>query len=88
MAPRDALGVELVEVQLPRGATVAYPPWSGAPYAQRLWLLEGDLRVDYGDEHHRLAEGDCLNFAVDRPLRFKALGTRGCRYLLVIGTVS
>ncbi len=88
VAPRDASGVELVEVQLPRAAAVAYPPWSGAPYAQRLWLLDGELRVDYGDEQHRLAEGDCLSFAVDRPLRFKALGPRGCRYLLVIGAVS
>lgn len=84
VAARDADGVELVEVTLPRGAQVRYPPWTGAPYRQRLWLLEGDLQVDYGDEPHRLAAGDCLAFAVDRPLRFKALGARGCRYLLVI----
>ena len=88
VAPRDASGVELVEVQLPRGATVAYPPWSGAPYAQRLWLLDGALRVDYGDEQHLLAVGDCLSFAVDRPLRYEARGARACRYLLVIGALS
>lgn len=88
VSPRDACGVELVEVQLPRGAQVAYPPWSGAPYAQRLWLLDGELRVGYGDEVHRLAVGDCLSIAVDRPLRFKALGSRGCRYLLAISPVS
>lgn len=84
VSPRDASGVELVEVQLPRGAQVAYPPWSGTPYTQRLWLLAGELQVDHGDETHRLAEGDCLAIAVDRPLRFKALGPRSCRYLLVI----
>lgn len=84
VSPRDASGVELVEVQLPRGAQVAYPPWSGAPYAQRLWLLDGDLQVDHGDDVHQLAVGDCLSLAVDRPLRFKARGPRGCRYLLVI----
>lgn len=84
VAPRDDRGVELVEVQLPRGARVDYPPWSGAPYTQRLWLLEGELQVDHGDDQHRLAAGDCLGFAVDRPLAFRALGGRGCRYLLVI----
>ena len=76
-------GVELVEVELPRSAQVGYPRWSGKPYRQCLWMLEGALRVDYGDERFELAPGDCLDFAVDRPLVFKALGRAGCRYLLV-----
>jgi mannose-6-phosphate isomerase-like protein (cupin superfamily) len=46
-------------------------------------MLEGALRVDYGDERFELAPGDCLDFGVDRPLVFKALGRSGCRYLLV-----
>lgn len=86
VAPRDERGAELVEVQLPSGARVAYPPWSGAPYTQRLWLVEGELQVDHGDEQHRLAVGDCLSVAVDRPLAFRALGGRACRYLLVISS--
>lgn len=86
VAARDDSGVELVEVQLPRGAQVRYPPWNGSPYRQRLWMLDGELQVDYGDEAQRLSVGDCLSFAVDRPLRFKALGARGCRYLLVISS--
>lgn len=76
-------GVELVEVELPRSAQVSYPRWSGKPYRQCLWMLEGALRVDYGDERFELALGDCLDFGVDRPLVFKALGRSACRYLLV-----
>ena len=76
-------GVELVEVELPRSAQVGYPRWSGKPYRQCLWMLEGALRVDYGDERFELAPGDCLDFGVDRPLVFKALGRTACRYLLV-----
>ncbi|MGJ7499995.1 helix-turn-helix domain-containing protein [Variovorax sp. ZT5P49] len=76
-------GVELVEVELPRSAQVDYPRWSGKPYRQCLWMLEGALRVDYGDERFELAPGDCLDFGVDRPLVFKALGRTACRYLLV-----
>ncbi|WP_198087270.1 helix-turn-helix domain-containing protein [Variovorax sp. E3] len=76
-------GVELVEVELPRAAQVSYPRWSGKPYRQCLWMLEGALRVDYGDERFDLAPGDCLDFGVDRPLVFKALGRGACRYLLV-----
>lgn len=76
-------GVEMVEIELPRSAQVGYPRWSGKPYRQCLWMLEGALRVDYGDERFELAEGDCLDFGVDRPLVFRALGRTGCRYLLV-----
>jgi transcriptional regulator with XRE-family HTH domain len=75
-------GMELVEVELPRSARVSYPRWSGKPYRQCLWMLEGGLRVDYGDERFELAPGDCLDFGVDRPLVFKALGRSACRYLL------
>ncbi|RSZ39494.1 MULTISPECIES: XRE family transcriptional regulator [unclassified Variovorax] len=76
-------GVELVEVELPRSAQVDYPRWSGKPYRQCLWMLEGSLQVDYGEERFELAPGDCLDFGVDRPLVFKALGRSACRYLLV-----
>lgn len=76
-------GADLVEIELPRAAQVEYPRWSGKPYRQCLWMLEGSLQVDYGDERFELAPGDCLNFDVDRPLVFKALGRSACRYLLV-----
>jgi transcriptional regulator with XRE-family HTH domain len=84
VAERNAgSGVELVEVELPRSAQVGYPRWSGKPYRQCLWMIDGALRVDYGDERFELAPGDCLDFGVDRPLVFKALGRGACRYLLV-----
>ncbi|WP_295986799.1 helix-turn-helix domain-containing protein [uncultured Variovorax sp.] len=76
-------GVEMIEIELPRSAQVDYPRWSGKPYRQCLWMLEGRLRVDYGDERFELEPGDCLDFGVDRPLVFKALGSAACRYLLV-----
>jgi transcriptional regulator with XRE-family HTH domain len=76
--------VELVEIELPRGAQVGYPRWGGKPYRQCLWLLEGALRLDYGKDSFELAAGDCLDFGVDRPLVFKAMGRTACRYLLVM----
>lgn len=81
--PRDAAsGLELVEVELPAHARVAYPAWSGRAYRQALWLLEGALAVHHGEETHTLAAGDCLAFGVDRPLAYRALGRTRCRYLL------
>jgi transcriptional regulator with XRE-family HTH domain len=78
-----ATGVELVEVELPPSTRVAYPPWHGKPYRQRLWLLAGTLAVDYGAESYRLEPGDCLDFCVDRAVTFAAIDG-GCRYLLVM----
>lgn len=84
VAPHDPqTGIELVEIVLPIGAQVRYPPWSGRLYRQRLWLVMGALQVGYGDERFVLAAGDCLDFGVDRPLLFQALGPTDCRYLLV-----
>jgi hypothetical protein len=47
-------------------------------------MLEGALRLDYGKDGFELAPGDCLEFGVDRPLVFKAMGRTACRYLLVM----
>lgn len=76
--------VELVEIELPRSAQVRYPRWGGKPYRQCLWMLEGALRLTYGNDQFDLAPGDCLDFGVDRPLVFKAMGRTACRYLLVM----
>jgi transcriptional regulator with XRE-family HTH domain len=76
--------IELVEIELPRGAQVSYPRWGGKPYRQCLWMLEGALRLDYGKDSFEMSPGDCLDFGVDRPLVFKALGRTACRYLLVM----
>ena len=85
VAPFDpATGVQLVEVDLPRRTRVDYPPWQGGRYAQRLWLLEGRLRVGWGDETFELESGDALDLEVDRALSFQSAGDAGCRYLLVI----
>lgn len=84
VAPPDATGVELVEVELPAGTRVPYPPWQGAAYPERVWLLQGRLQVDWGEDHFDLAEGDCLDIAVDRAITFAT--EAGCRYLLVVGT--
>jgi transcriptional regulator with XRE-family HTH domain len=85
VAKRDALtGIEIVEVELPRSARIAYPRWNSQPYRQRLWVINGRLRVDYGKESFELREGDYLDFGVDRPVSFASLGKDLCRYLLVI----
>lgn len=80
----EASGSELVEIDLPAGSRIDYPRWQTNAYRQRLWVLEGELQVSYGDEHYQLHSGDHLDFAVDQAVSFVASGAAGCRYLLNI----
>ncbi|MBF2944084.1 cupin domain-containing protein, partial [Pseudomonas aeruginosa] len=76
-------GCEMVEVEIPATTRLDYPRWGGRPYRQRLWLVEGALRVDYGEQSFHLQRGDRLDFGVDRAVTFATAG-QACRYLLVI----
>ncbi|WP_369987110.1 helix-turn-helix domain-containing protein [Pseudomonas xanthosomatis] len=80
----DCIGSELVEIEIPKEARVEYPQWSSKPYRQRLWILEGCLRVAYGEEVFTMVVGDQLDFAVDRAVVYSTVGEHPCRYLLNI----
>ncbi|MFS2221619.1 helix-turn-helix domain-containing protein [Pantoea sp. B65] len=82
---RDALtGFEMVEIVLPVDCRVEYPRWSHHAYRQRLWLISGELAIEYGELRYLLAAGDCLDFDVDQPLALSQRGEQPCRYLLVM----
>jgi transcriptional regulator with XRE-family HTH domain len=53
---------ELVRVELPPGARVAYPAASYAfTRGHAIWVLEGALLFHEGEVVHRLSPGDCLS---------------------------
>jgi transcriptional regulator with XRE-family HTH domain len=80
--------LELVLVDLPPGATVAYP---AAAYAflsaQCVWALEGQVAIREGEEETVLLAGDCLalNLAAPRDCAFANPSTRdAARYLVAL----
>lgn len=87
-APDGVSGVELVEIELPSGAEIRYPPWSANAYGQCLWVTSGSVRVQYGTDSFDLNGGDSVDLRVDRPMTFSSRGGRCCRYLLVIRAPS
>ena len=60
VSPAAGGPLELVEVTLPAGASVAYPADTYAFIHQQLWVLEGTLRFREGELEHVLEAGDCL----------------------------
>jgi len=81
--------IQIVEVDFPAGARVAYETGARTPRVhQQVWLLEGTIEVTVGDTRHRLAAGDCLAMVLDRPITFHNPARRRARYAVVLATES
>ncbi len=76
--------IELVEVELPAGAEVSYPPDSYAFIHQQIWMIEGHLRFREDDVDHELDPGDCLQLGPPAPCAFVNPTRTPCRYLVAI----
>ena len=79
--------IELVEVELPAGARVAYD--SGARAAtvhQQVYMLEGAMALTVGGDRHELEAGDCLAMRIDQPVVFHNPSGRPARYLVALAT--
>ena len=77
--------IQIVEVEFPRGARVAFD--TGARdlrVQQQVWVLEGAIEVSVGAQRHELREGDCLAFVLDRPVTFHNRTRKAARYAVVI----
>jgi quercetin dioxygenase-like cupin family protein len=79
--------IQIVEVDFPPGARVAYETGAREPRVhQQVWVLEGSIEVTLGAERHRLEAGDCLALVLDRPLAYRNPTRRRARYAVVITT--
>jgi len=81
--------VQVVEVELPRGRSVAYPADSYTFIEQQIWVLGGTLTFTEGATEHVLQEGDCLRLS-DRPqpCAFANRGRATARYAVVVSRRS
>jgi transcriptional regulator with XRE-family HTH domain len=78
--------VQLVEVELPAGAKVAYPADSFALAHHHIWVLAGHLSFQEGDVEHELHAGDCLELGPPAPGTYRNTTDQPCRYLVVLSS--
>jgi transcriptional regulator with XRE-family HTH domain len=79
--------MQIVEVQFPAGAHVAFENVGrDARVHQQVWVLEGTMDVTLGEERHRLREGDCLAMQLDRPTMFHNPTREPARYAVVLAS--
>ena len=82
-------GPELVQVELPPKARVAYP---AAAYAhlrgQCIWVIGGHLVFREGTVEHRLSVGDCLAVGPPADCDFHNPSDEPCTYLVVVSRLQ
>jgi len=76
--------LELIEVDLPAGATVSFPAASYAFISQVIWVLGGRLTFVEGEMTHDLGPGDSLELGPPADCTFRNDGAAACRYLVVV----
>lgn len=80
LSPQPEGRLELIEIELPAGAVVGYPPQAALTPHEQIWVLEGELQVRENDTQHRLSAGDCLTLTFATAREYATDG--GCRYLV------
>lgn len=77
--------IQIVDVEFPAGARVAYQTGAREPQLhQQVWLLAGEIEVTLGDQTHHLQAGDCLAMTLDRPVTYHNPTPKPARYAVVI----
>ncbi|MCQ4631608.1 XRE family transcriptional regulator [Shinella sp. CPCC 100929] len=83
--PSTASRVEVVDVEFPAGARIAYPPETAkAGMTQHVWLFSGTLRMTIAGTVHDLAPGDCLYMSITEGHVFENPGTEPAHYAVVL----
>jgi transcriptional regulator with XRE-family HTH domain len=82
--PGTGSPVDITEVEFPPGATVAFDSAHLTNCDQHIWILNGTLDLQLGDDGYRLEAGDCLMMRFDRPILFHNPTDRPTRYAVII----
>ena len=77
--PGTGSPIEIIAVEFPAGATVAFDRSRLAAADQHVWVLEGAMALTVGGERYDLGVGDCLHMTLDRPISFHNLSGRAAR---------
>lgn len=75
--------IEIVEIELPAGARVAYDRSRALDYDQHVLVQEGVLTLSIGSAIVPLEPGDCAQMTLDDGLVFANHGAVAARYLVI-----
>lgn len=76
--------LEMAEIELPAGASVAVPAYSYELVRQIVWVLKGTLTINEGERCTKLENGDRLEFGPPSDVVFENSSDRPCRYVVIV----
>lgn len=82
--PGPGLRGELVEVRVPKGASVAFDQSPVPGLEHHLWMLEGSIALEIDGVSFELRSGDCLRYVLNGATHFHNTAKREARYLVAI----
>lgn len=87
LSPGLPAPIQLVEVDFPPGARVAYETGLRATAVhQQVWVIAGCMQLTVGADSWLLQTGDCLAMQLDQPTMFHNPGDQPARYLVALAT--
>lgn len=84
LSPPERGMLELLEIELPPRAQVAYPASAFVFQHQQILVTQGTLLFDEGGQRHRLERGDCLQLGPPVDCSFSNPAATACRYLIAL----
>jgi transcriptional regulator with XRE-family HTH domain len=84
VTPNASHPLEVIEIDLPAGATVAFPASAYSHFQQLIWVTSGTLTFREGAEVHQLESGDCLQLGKPADCAFENTTRASARYVVFL----
>ncbi len=76
---------QIVEIEFPAQYRVTYETSTNSKVVlQQIWVIEGQIDIQLGENFYALQEGDCLAMQLDQPIIYSNPSSKAARYILVV----
>jgi transcriptional regulator with XRE-family HTH domain len=76
---------QIVEIEFPAQSRVTYETSTNSKVVlQQIWVIEGQIDIQLGENFYTLQEGDCLAMQLDQPIIYSNPSSKAARYILVV----
>ncbi|MDE4039835.1 helix-turn-helix domain-containing protein [Acinetobacter pittii] len=76
---------QIVEIEFPAQSRVTYETSANSKVVlQQIWVIEGKIDIQLGENFYALQEGDCLAMQLDQPIIYSNPSFKAARYILVV----
>lgn len=76
---------QIVEIEFPAWSRVTYETSANSKVVlQQIWMIEGQIDIQLGENFYALQEGDCLAMQLDQPIIYSNPSSKAARYILVV----